>query len=110
MKDIRFFLTHILECIGKIEAYTRSGQGTFMGSAEKQDAVIRNFEIIGEAAKQVPDSIRKSFPTIPWQQIAGFRDVLIHHYWGVDANEVWNIIQRDLPKIKPQIEEVLQTL
>lgn len=75
-----------------------------------QDAVVRNFEIIGEATKRLSQDLRQAYPDIQWQQIAGLRDVLIHDYLRVDLDEVWGIIERDLPELKGKIEEILQEL
>ncbi len=79
------------------------GRDTFLKSRLKQDAVIRNFEIMGEAAKQLSDKVKQAHPTIPWKRIAGFRDVLIHDYMGVDVEEVWKIVERDLSGLKEKI-------
>ena len=98
MKDDKLYLIHILECIEKIESYTREGREAFMTTPVLQDAVIRNCEIIGEAAKRVSDEMKQALWEVPWRQLAGFRDVLIHNYPGVDVGEVWNIIVRDLPE------------
>jgi uncharacterized protein with HEPN domain len=103
VKDDRLYLVHILECIRKIEGYTAGGKSEFMGSPLLQDAVIRNLEIIGEAVKHLSGPIKESSPDIPWKQIAGLRDLLIHHYMGVDINEVWNIVEKDLPALKTTI-------
>jgi uncharacterized protein with HEPN domain len=84
VKDDRFYLIHVLERIQRIESYTTGGREAFLASSMIQDAVIRNFEIIGEAAKQVSESFRLLHPGLPWRRLAGFRDVLIHNYPGVD--------------------------
>ena len=68
-----------------------------------QDAIIRNFEIIGEAAKQLSDEFKKANLDIPWRNVAGFRDVLIHDYMGVDLNAVWQIIENELPALKANV-------
>jgi uncharacterized protein with HEPN domain len=73
----------------------------------KQDAIIRNFEIIGEATKHLSSEIRRLHQEIKWREMAGFRDVLIHNYMGVDLVEVWNIIEYELPQIKSSLELIL---
>ena len=107
MKDPKLYLVHIFECIEKIERYIADGQEAFQADIKTQDAVVRNFEIIGEAAKRVSDDVRAKAPDIPWRRIAGFRDVLIHQYEGVNWKEVWRIAENELPKIKPKIRRLL---
>lgn len=97
MKDPRVYLAHMLECIERVELYTRDGHEAFLASPMAQDAVIRNLEVIGEAAKRVSDNFRLSHPEIPWRGMAGLRNVLIHDYEGVDANQVWRVVEGELP-------------
>ena len=109
-KDPRVYLAHILECARKIERYTSSGEKEFLTDTMLQDAVIRNFEIIGEAAKRVPEPYRTTHAKIPWRLMAGFRDVLIHAYEGVDLKRVWRIVRHDLPVVKEAVEKILPPL
>ncbi|MCX7124014.1 MAG: DUF86 domain-containing protein [Gammaproteobacteria bacterium] len=108
MKDPQIYLTHILECIERIELYTQAGEAYFLTHIQAQDSVYRNFEIIGEASKRIPATLKAKSPHVPWKDIAGFRDVLIHQYDGVDPNEVWVIIEEELPRLKEAILFLLE--
>lgn len=110
MKDDRLYLIHILESLGKIEDYTRGGRDAFMDSPMVQDAVIRNFEVIGEAVKQIPDSLKLEHPEVPWRRIAGLRDVLIHQYMSVDLDAVWAIVDGELPEFRQVVAGILARL
>jgi uncharacterized protein with HEPN domain len=109
-KDPRVYLAHILECVQKIELFTADGRGRFMRDRMVQDAVIRNFEIIGEAAKRLDDGYRAAHPEIPWRALAGLRDVLIHQYEGVEPARVWALVERDLPNLREAIAALLPPL
>jgi uncharacterized protein with HEPN domain len=109
-KDPRVYLAHILECAQKIERYTKGDEKEFHNDTMLQDAVIRNFEIIGEAAKRVPEAYRRAHSQIPWRLMASFRDVLIHAYEGIDLKRVWWIVRHDLPVVKEAVEKLLPPL
>lgn len=107
-KEPKVFIEDILESIERIETYL-SGvkKKDFVKNLSLQDAVIRRLEIIGEATKNIPEEFRKKHHHIPWKQIAGNRDVLIHDYTGVNVDRVWNTAKKDLPILKTQIEDLL---
>lgn len=111
MKRDEIYLKHILDAIIDIK--------TFIGKMEKdrfvrnrlvQSAVIRQLEIIGEAVKNVSSPLRKAYSNIPWKDIAGLRDKLIHEYFGVDVQLVWIICERDIPALKENIEKIVQEI
>lgn len=110
-RDAGVYLEDILKSIELIEQYVREhGKDGFAESLQIQDAVIRRLEIIGEAVKHVPEEFKRSHPDIPWRQIAGMRDVLIHEYFTVNIDRVWNTVNNDFPKFKAQIRELLSLL
>lgn len=101
-------LQDILEAVRRILSYTRKmNYEIFTADKKTQDAVVRNFEIIGEASKNISPTFKNRHPKIPWSELARFRDRLIHHYSGVNYDIVWGILQNSLPKLEPQIRGVL---
>ena len=93
-------------CITRIEAYTKGGRDAFIDSPMIQDAVIRNFEIIGEAVKHLSEPVKANHSDIPWRRIAGLRDILIHQYMGVDITTVWSVIEENLSDLKQAVIEI----
>ena len=107
MKNDLVYLRHIVDAIKDIEAYTAGGREEFFATKIIQDAVIRNLEIIGEAVKNLTPAFRSEHPDFPWKQIAGLRDVLIHHYFGVDLDSVWLVVESRLPHLLQRLEPLL---
>jgi uncharacterized protein with HEPN domain len=107
-RDISYLLD-ILEAMELIDTYTQGiDYETFSQRQMLIDAVIRNLEIIGEAAKYAPDEIRVKYAEIPWRKMIGLRNILIHNYSRVDEFIVWNVVKLRLPEIKPYILKVIQ--
>ena len=108
MKDDAVFLKHVLDSINQIEEYV-DGMGfeDFISRKLVQDGVIRQLEIIGEATKHLSPELREKYPKIPWEDIAGMRDKLIHHYFGVDLEVVWDTVEKDLPALKKNVKKIL---
>lgn len=110
-KDPLVFLEHILESIELIEQYTNEiSKGKFNETKSIQDSVVRRIEIIGEAVKNMPTDFVQKHSSIEWSKIARTRDRMIHHYFGVDLDEVWNIVKKDLPRLKKQIQKIEEEL
>lgn len=102
-------LKDILEAIDRIQRYVGSVSfAEFLANSEKQDAVVRNLEIIGEAVRNIPPEFRTEHDDIAWSQMAGFRDRLIHQYFGVNWTILWDVVQEKLPTLKRQVEELLR--
>ena len=106
-KDDLVYIEHILDCIRKIKEFTNGlSLKDFSVNELVQDAVIRNIEIIGEASKKISSDTKQIFYEIPWREIAGMRDKLIHDYLGVDVEVVWRTITEDIPTLDKQIKEI----
>jgi uncharacterized protein with HEPN domain len=108
-RDYQVYLEDILEAISKIAEFTKGFRlETFSDDAKTMDAAVRNLEVIGEAIKKIPDDVKHKHPEIEWKKIAGLRDILIHEYFGVDIEIVWDIIQSKLPELKKKIKSLLK--
>lgn len=108
-QDDTVYLRHILDAIVKIEEYLQGiNYDSFMQNTLLQDGVIRQVEIIGEATKRVSSNLRSEYPSIPWKDIMGMRDKLIHDYFGVDIDAVWSTAKDDIPMLKAEVEKILE--
>ncbi|HDJ89889.1 MAG TPA: DUF86 domain-containing protein [Thermoprotei archaeon] len=111
MKRDKVYLRHILEAISNIEKFMEGvSKEDFFSNVEKQYAVLRGLEIIGEATKNLSDKLKTKYPQVPWKETAGMRDKLIHQYFGVDLELVWETIRTDLPELKNQIVRILREM
>ncbi len=103
----QLFLNHILGAIAEIENFTTTGQSGFMADRKTQSAVVRQLEIIGEAVKNLSKALTSSETDVPWRQIAGTRDRLIHAYFIVDLDAVWSMVAQDLPELRVNVQRIV---
>jgi len=108
-KDDTIYLRHILDAVNTVEEYLQGvDEVKFKATRLLQDGAIRQIEIIGEAVRHISKDLRRTYPEIPWQDVAGMRDKLIHDYFGVDIEKVWLTTQEDLSVLKQQVIGVLK--
>ena len=107
MKEDRIYLLHIRDALERILSYTAQGKQAFFADPRTQDAVIRNLEVVGEAVKNLSESLKVRHATIPWKRIAGMRDKMIHEYFGVNLQLVWDAIEQEVPRLQQKIAAIL---
>ena len=110
MKDERVYLKHILRCIARIEEYTAGGRESFFASHLIQDGVIRNLQTLAESSSHLSEGVKAPQSSVDWKGLAGFRNVLVHDYLGIDLELVYRAVDEDVPKLKVACEAALQTL
>jgi uncharacterized protein with HEPN domain len=108
MKDDCVYLQHIRDALQDIAAYCGSDHGAFLDDRMRQDATLRKLEVIGQAVKNLSEDTKSRQPEIPWKQIAGMRDKVIHDYFGVNLEIVWAVVQKELPKLRVAVEGLLK--
>jgi uncharacterized protein with HEPN domain len=104
MKDDRVYLEHILECTDWVFRHTAEGKDAFFTDRKTQSAVLRELQTLAESAQHLSESLTARHPEVPWERIAGFRNVLVHNYLGIKLQRVWEIVQRDLPDLRVAVE------
>jgi uncharacterized protein with HEPN domain len=103
----RVLLVHMQECIGRVREYTAGDKARFETSRLVQDAVIRNLQTLTESSQRLSDAIKATEPQVPWRELAGFRNVIVHGYLGIDVAAVWLVVAQDLPPLAAAIERML---
>ena len=104
MKNDAVYIADINKALGRIFTYTQKGKDTFLNDEQIQDAVLRNFQVMGEAARRVSESSQQKYSEVPWSDLIGFRNVVIHDYAELDLERLWDTIEKDVPLLKQQID------
>jgi uncharacterized protein with HEPN domain len=110
MRSDRERLLDILEAIERIEKYAKEGEAMFEADELIQTWVIHHIEVIGEACRSLPAEFQARHSNIPWADIIGMRNLLVHHYFGIDTDAVWNVAENDIPELKMNIQAILKDL
>ena len=110
MRDDRERLLDIQEAIERIERHTAQGREAFAHDELIQNWVVHHLQIIGEAARALSLALTAAHPEVPWSQIIGMRNILVHHYFDIDVDVVWSVVERDLPSLKKSLDSILTTL
>jgi uncharacterized protein with HEPN domain len=107
VKDDRVYLQHIRDALDDIAIYASAGRDAFFAERMRQDATIRKLQVIGQAVKNLSDTSKAQYPAIPWKQVAGLRDKVIHDYFGINLEIVWAVVEKDLPPLRRAVDHLL---
>jgi len=110
MKDDRLYLTHIQECISRIEQYAADGREAFFADTKTQDAVLRNLQTLSESIQRLSDTLKAKHPEVDWRSIAAFRNVVVHDYLGIDLKRIWDIVAQDVPDLRRRVTTIVAEL
>jgi uncharacterized protein with HEPN domain len=106
----RVLLAHMRDCLDRIDEYTQRDQARFDSSRLVQDAVIRNLQTLAESSQRLSKGVKDDEPTIPWRELAGFRNVIVHGYLGIDLAAIWSVVDQDLPPLANAIDRMAAQL
>lgn len=104
MKDDAVYIEHMRGCIEKIIEYTQQNKDQFYKSTLVQDAVVRNLQVMAESSQRLSPDEKLKYPDIPWREISGFRNILVHGYLGLDLNVIWSVVEQDIPKLRDALK------
>lgn len=104
-KDYFIYIEHMLDCIHRINEYVESKEH-FYSSRLVQDAVVRNLQVMSESSQRLPEQIKSTYPEIPWRQVSGFRNILVHDYLGLDLDVIWTVVEQELPGFETVLSRV----
>ncbi len=110
MKSEVVYVEHVLDCIDRIDQYTKGGKSHFISSRLVQDAVVRNLQVLAESTQRLSDPIKRRYPEVDWRGLSGFRNVLAHGYLGLDIERVWDLIEVKLPMLRTNMQQILSDL
>jgi uncharacterized protein with HEPN domain len=110
MKDDQLYLIHVKECVTRILEFTADGKDAFFADRRTQDAVLRNLHTLSDSIQRISPGLKVDHPTLKWREIAAFRNVIVHDYLGIDLDQIWDIIELDLPVLKTEVESILKKL
>ena len=110
MRSEREHLLDILEAIARIEKYAAKGKSAFSADELIQNWMVNHITVIGEACRSLSDEFQAHYANVPWADIIGMRNILVHHYFGIDEDAVWSVVEKDIPELKFNIETILKSL
>jgi len=103
MNRDEFYLEHIIECIDRIVAFSEADRERFFGEPIVQDAILRNLQVLAESTTRISDELILKHPEVSWRELRAFRNILVHDYFGLDLEQIWSIIEQDVPTLRSSI-------